>query len=1168
MCRQKKVRCDGEDGKRCTNCITFDDRCTYVHSAPKRRTRPKGYVGRLEQRAAQLEELLNKLCPGFDLLEDFGAAVEESSKINAEQESDEEEFRAGLEHSLSGSGPDFSHAIPPSLGSPPIPAPNSSPSALSAVPSSATLNRHLQGRSQPLNVTTDDVDLLPSDDDRTTRSSLSKRLDQIRNTIRFSDVEMDAESPLSASSHDFDSPGPSHMHARSMSTGSLTRRSSVPPLNQSALTAFVADKRFFGKSSHFSILKTAVDMRSEYWRSAGILGGASHETESDSPKEDQQGQSPLQSNEDETEGRVDQPDLLPCGCPNYGALHPWALAVTPTKFVFPHAALLRSLVATYFDVQNTYVPVLHRPTLERGIASGRHRRDEDFGAVVLLVCALGSRWATERTVLLGVGDDEGRALVTVHDCPPRDHHDHHCHPLHHSHHHRQNQQQHGPEGVPDDFWREGEDDEEWHSAGWKWFKQVRFGRKALYGAPNLLGLQLACLASMYLRGSSSPEASRWITGVGLRLAMDMGAHRGKSYSATPTVEEEQHKRAFWSLLYLDWAISPSLGRPCAIQHEDFDLDLPVECDDEYWEPSSSSSPGFAQPPGKPAIVIAFNCLLRLTQIQAYAQRTIYSTSKSRTILGFVGPQWEERIVAELDSALNSWLDSLPSHLKWDPRNPNTTFLSQSAMLHAAFYNLQITIHRPFIASRRGVPSTTFPPMSPSARFPSLAICTNAARSCVHVSDVLCRRLGQGTHSSLGALHHNMIPLFTSGIVLMLNMWAGNDSRRQLGDRSVAKEMKEMVDVHKAMDMLKVMEVRWHTAGRLWDMLYELAVVWDLPLPSSSHAAVIRSIKQHRGPARGRPSEPDAKPQQQQHQQHQRRATVSVAALQRRATSQSPASGGGGAGRQRMARLDLDVYRTDPAAPWLEYDLSPSVFSQPQQEGSSPGQGRRGAEEPAALDPALDSIFTVRSRDKAAAAAADGDDGDDGAPPADWSRHRPLHQHLHQQRQHPPTWTSNADFGANPVESEVTMVTAAVAAAAVAAPRPAITMDTIAQVLDTIQSRQAEWPVPPPQGNEWPTAGSLSIDAYPPPPPPPASSAFPAGAGAETDAAGVRQETWAMWHSVPDGFDWDEWGTYINAMGSGYPGSGAQLAEGGDGGSSSHSGRAFGAALDAAGFTPP
>ena len=45
---------------------------------------------------------------------------------------------------------------------------------------------------------------------------------------------------------------------------------------------------------------------------------------------------------------------------------------------------------------------------------------------------------------------------------------------------------------------------------------------------------------------------------------------------------------------------------------------------------------------------------------------------------------------------------------------------------------------------------------------------------------------------------------------MLNMWAGSDSQRiaQRGPRNTVKEMKEMADVHKAMDMLKVMEVRY------------------------------------------------------------------------------------------------------------------------------------------------------------------------------------------------------------------------------------------------------------------------------------------------------------------------------------------------------------------------
>lgn len=60
------------------------------------------------------------------------------------------------------------------------------------------------------------------------------------------------------------------------------------------------------------------------------------------------------------------------------------------------------------------------------------------------------------------------------------------------------------------------------------------------------------------------------------------------------------------------------------------------------------------------------------------------------------------------------------------------FFMQSYSLYSSYYHVQILIHRPFIPSPRK-PS----PLS----FPSLAICTNAARSCSHVMDVYRRRSG-------------------------------------------------------------------------------------------------------------------------------------------------------------------------------------------------------------------------------------------------------------------------------------------------------------------------------------------------------------------------------------------------------------------------------------------
>lgn len=53
----------------------------------------------------------------------------------------------------------------------------------------------------------------------------------------------------------------------------------------------------------------------------------------------------------------------------------------------------------------------------------------------------------------------------------------------------------------------------------------------------------------------------------------------------------------------------------------FDIDLPTECDDEFWT-NTEPELAFKQPPGKPSKVAFFNCYVRLHQILAFAMRTI------------------------------------------------------------------------------------------------------------------------------------------------------------------------------------------------------------------------------------------------------------------------------------------------------------------------------------------------------------------------------------------------------------------------------------------------------------------------------------------------------------------------------------------------------------------
>ncbi|KAG8709844.1 hypothetical protein FRC09_000448, partial [Ceratobasidium sp. 395] len=459
---------------------------------------------------------------------------------------------------------------------------------------------------------------------------------------------------------------------------------------------------------------------------------------------------------------VDQPQQS--RRPEFWRANPWEWIDTEDplwkdKVQPPPNDLRDALIDLFFTHVNAFFPLLHRPLFEQNIREGLQYRDSAFACVLLLVCAVGSRWSDDRRVFLE--QDE---------------------PLQ-------------------------------HSAGWKFFEQVQFLRRSLLTPPKLFDLQIMVLAVMFLQGTSAPHSAWTVAGIGIRIAQDVGAHRRKVYrGGQGSIEDELWKRAFWILVVHDRVTSSALGRPCAIQDEDSDVGFPVEVDDEYW-PHNTTDPEFVpvQPAGVPARVAFFNCYLKLIQILGFALRTIYSINKSKILLGFVGPQWEQHIVAELDSALNKWIDSVPDHLRWDPTRENPLFFDQSATLYSTYYHVQILIHRPFIPSPRK-PS----PLS----FPSLAICTTAARSCSHVMDLQRRR-------SKTILPSVMVAAFTSGIVLLINVWGQKKSG------GTADPNGQIKDVHKCMDVLKSNEHRWHSAGRLWDILYELASFGDLPLPQPS-----------------------------------------------------------------------------------------------------------------------------------------------------------------------------------------------------------------------------------------------------------------------------------------------------------------------------------------------
>ncbi|KAJ7734339.1 fungal-specific transcription factor domain-containing protein [Mycena maculata] len=514
-----------------------------------------------------------------------------------------------------------------------------------------------------------------------------------------------------------------------------------------------AAQGFHGKSSGAMLVKAAVDLRKNRNKTANADGK-----------------------------RADLPPYrLPLPVP--GTIKSWEAPAEPPPptYSFPPPDLLHTLISLYFDNVNAFLPLLHRPTFLAGLAQNLHLTHGGFAKTLLLVCAVGARYCA--------------ADARV--------------------------------GVP------GADPAE--TAGWVWFDQVELAGHLVRAHPTLYDLQSYCLAAAFLDCTASPRTCWTLVGFGMRLSQDIGAHRFKMRGAAGvTFEQELEKRASWVLFLFDAQISTALGRCIALQSHDFDIELPIVCDDEYWgDPPSSGAhsdpswgalsdatptpafrdpppPAFRQPPDKPSRIAFFNCMLQLNRILSFSCKILYSTNRSKMLIGLGDDKWEEQVVVELDSALNTWFEGVPAHLRWDPDAPirDPIFFDQSAVLYCTYYHTRIIIHRPFIPAMRRAANPT--------HLPSLAICNTAARACSHVAQVQQQRRPHNP------VWFSQTPLFTAGIVLLLNIWGGSKSAER-----------DLTDVHRCMTVLEAQRTQWPSAGALLDTLRQLVAV-DHPLAGTGN----------------------------------------------------------------------------------------------------------------------------------------------------------------------------------------------------------------------------------------------------------------------------------------------------------------------------------------------
>ncbi|KAJ3931720.1 MAG: fungal-specific transcription factor domain-containing protein [Lentinula lateritia] len=348
------------------------------------------------------------------------------------------------------------------------------------------------------------------------------------------------------------------------------------------------------------------------------------------------------------------------------------------------------------------------------------------------------------------------------------------------------------------------------SAGWKYFKQIRLSRASFIQPVSLFEVQLYALSTIFMQPSPVGEATSSLVGMGIRFAQEVGAHKRHPPGKTPQekAERELWKRAYWVLVSLDFFSSSSTGRPRATTEKDIELEFLIECDDECWMNESDPESSFVQPPERPSYVEYWNHFLRL----------IFLFGDLHHIRSSESPPQET--LMELAAGLDQWMDSMPSHLRWDPHNPNGIYFQQSMMLQGSYYWLQCAIHHPFV--RPG-------PVSP-LNFSSLAICTNAARSYVHLLDKYLQR-----PDSL-MLPHMIPPAFISSVLLLVNIW------KSTWMNSAMDPEKDIAQVYRCLEIMSMYEERYEMPGRFRDVLQ--AIISASRIPSLSRQQY--SLKRTRG----------------------------------------------------------------------------------------------------------------------------------------------------------------------------------------------------------------------------------------------------------------------------------------------------------------------------------
>lgn len=267
-------------------------------------------------------------------------------------------------------------------------------------------------------------------------------------------------------------------------------------------------------------------------------------------------------------------------------------------------------------------------------------------------------------------------------------------------------------------------------------------RLLAYSPSDLEALSVVLLLAQYIALNPS-QGSLWqLTGIALRLAVDLGLHWETSHIlALPPPLLNRRRRLYWAVYRLDRFLAITLGRPFGIAELSMNTGYP-----------DPHVPGDAHAPADVAGVDMFNqrCanhIVKLYRLESEIKHVLYHQLQGSSSLAY--PRADYGLwFRDIQSRLRGWRDEVPILNGIVHRE---SIYSMDSWWEAHHCSAMLLLHRPN-------------PLVPSPTTESLQTCFDTARRSIQAIKTLQR---EGRISIIWAWVHH---LFLSGLVMIYCLW--------------------------------------------------------------------------------------------------------------------------------------------------------------------------------------------------------------------------------------------------------------------------------------------------------------------------------------------------------------------------------------------------------------